>query len=88
MDYGGGFSFNAGTGVTTEASPSTLVLSPTVAACTACHDSSDTIAHVKGNGGTFYGPRGAAMGGPGESCMVCHGPGRSVDIAVAHAKNR
>jgi len=88
VNYGNGFSFNAGTGVTTEASPATLVISPTTAACTACHDSSSAISHVKGNGGSFYQSRGSVIGSGGESCMVCHGTGRSADIAVVHSKNR
>jgi len=86
-NYGSGFSFNAATGVTTEAAPSTLVLSPTVAACSACHDSPDAITHMKGNTGSFYAPRSAALG-VAETCLVCHGTGRTADIAVVHSKNR
>ena len=86
-NYGSGFSFNATSGVTTEAAPTTLVMSPTVAACSACHDSTDAISHMKGNTGSFYAARSAALG-ISETCLVCHGTGRTADIAVMHSKNR
>ena len=86
-NYGSGFSFSATSGVTTEAAPTTLVMSPTVAACSACHDSSDAISHMKSNTGSFYEARSAALG-ISETCLVCHGTGRTADIAVMHSKNR
>jgi OmcA/MtrC family decaheme c-type cytochrome len=86
--YGSGFSFNAGTGATTAAAPTTLVNSPTVTACSACHDSADAISHFKINGAAFYQARGTAITGTNETCLVCHGSGRVADIAVMHAKNR
>ncbi|HYJ99147.1 MAG TPA: hypothetical protein VEX14_13890 [Burkholderiaceae bacterium] len=87
LDYGSGFSFNAGTAVATPAALTTLVNSPTVAVCSACHDSSDAISHMKGNTGSFYQARSAALGSS-ETCLVCHGSGRTADIAVMHSKNR
>ena len=41
---------------------------------------------MRANGGTFYGKAGSTtfMANNSESCMVCHGPGRSVDIKSAH----
>ncbi len=42
---------------TLQASPLSLVTSPTVTVCTGCHDSPLAISHMKVNGGTFYGPR-------------------------------
>ena len=86
-DYGSGFSYSAATGVGTSAAPTTLVTSPTVAACSACHDSADAISHMKGNSGSFYQVRSAALG-TSETCLVCHGTGRTADIAVMHSKNR
>ena len=83
VDYGSGFSSSG----PTEAAPTTLVTSPTVAACSACHDSSDAIAHMKGNTGFFYQPRSATVGSS-ETCLVCHGTGRTADIAAVHSKNR
>ena len=86
-DYGGGFSFNAGTGATTPAAATTLVISPTASVCSACHDTASDISHMQANGGSFYQPRSAALP-KGESCLICHGSGKTVDIAVAHSKNR
>ena len=86
-NYGSGFSYNAATGVTTEAAATTLVLSPTVAVCSACHDSTDAITHMKSNTGFFYQARSASLGGT-ETCLVCHGAGKPADIAVVHSKNR
>jgi OmcA/MtrC family decaheme c-type cytochrome len=86
-NYGSGFSFNAGTGATTAAAATTLVTSPTVAACSGCHDSTEAVAHMKSNTGSFYDPRSVALGIT-ETCLVCHGTGRTADIAVMHSKNR
>ena len=86
-DYGSGFSFDAATGITTPAAPTTLVMSPTVAVCSSCHDAADAIAHMKSNTGSFYQARSAVLGTT-ETCLVCHGPGRTADIAVMHSKNR
>ncbi|HSC64866.1 MAG TPA: OmcA/MtrC family decaheme c-type cytochrome [Caldimonas sp.] len=87
-NYGSGFSINNATGVSTEAAPTTLVMSPTVAVCSACHDSTNAISHFKSNTGTFYGPRSSANQASNETCLVCHGTGRTADIAVMHSKNR
>jgi OmcA/MtrC family decaheme c-type cytochrome len=88
VSYGSGFALNAATAVTTPAAASTLVMSPTVAACSACHDTADAVSHMKNNGGAFYQPRGTAITGANETCLVCHGAGRTADIAVMHSKNR
>ena len=61
--------------------------SPTVAACSGCHDTADAISHMKSNGGAFYQARSTALG-THETCLVCHGTGRTADIAVMHSKNR
>ena len=52
---------------------------PITAACTACHDSEDALAHAQSNT--------AAPGGQ-EACNVCHGPFRSQSIAVKHARKQ
>ena len=72
----------------TAAAPTTLVLSPTVSVCSACHDSPDAISHCKSNTGSFYQARSAATSATSETCLVCHGTGRTADIAVVHSKNR
>jgi OmcA/MtrC family decaheme c-type cytochrome len=83
--YGSGFSFNAGTGVTTPAADTTLVISPIMTACSSCHDTTLAKAHMEVNGGSFYQPRAGALGVV-ETCMVCHDSGRIADIKVMHAK--
>jgi len=86
VDYGAGFSYNAGTGATNEAVGTTLVLSPITGACSACHDSTIAIDHMKANGGRFYAPRSTVLApaAPQEQCMLCHGPGRVAAIGVVH----
>jgi len=66
-----------------EASGTTLVKSPITAACSTCHDSANEIKHMQDMGGTFYGPRLAAMA-QAEMCMMCHGPGTVAAIADVH----
>ncbi len=87
-DYGAGFSYNASTGVTTEAAGSTLVLSPITGACAACHDSTTAIDHMEANGGRFYAPRSSVLGAGGsqEQCLICHGPGRIAAIGAVHQR--
>jgi OmcA/MtrC family decaheme c-type cytochrome len=85
-NYGAGFAFNAGTGVTTEAAGTTLVLSPITGVCSACHDSTTAINHMEGNGGQFYAPRATVLGlgASQEQCLICHGPGRVAAIGEVH----
>jgi len=84
--YGAGFAFNALTAATTVADPTTLVLSPMVAACSACHDSAIAVDHMQTNGGSFYEPRSLAFTKPQqEQCLLCHGPNRLASIADRHA---
>jgi hypothetical protein len=73
--------------VTTASASTTLVVSPIAAACSACHDNDQAIAHMKNIGGaTFYAARGAsATLTSNESCLSCHGHGAAEDIAVVHA---
>jgi OmcA/MtrC family decaheme c-type cytochrome len=83
-NYGSGFSFSAATGVTTQASGSNLVISPIMAACSACHDSPTDIAHMTSNGGHFYDTRANTLASPGEQCLICHGPGRIAAVGEVH----
>ena len=62
-----------------------LVTSPTVTACSSCHDSQLAVSHMKVNGGTFYGTRLDAKAAT-EQCFVCHGSGKTADIKAVHAR--
>jgi OmcA/MtrC family decaheme c-type cytochrome len=84
-NYGSAFSFSALTGTSTDAALTTLVKSPIVAACSACHDSPVAIDHMQTNGGSFYLDRSAAFSKPqGEECMICHGPNRIAAVSLVH----
>jgi OmcA/MtrC family decaheme c-type cytochrome len=85
VDYGVRFSFNAATGVSTPAAATTLVISPTMTACVACHDSNLAVSHMTLNGGSFYTPRSAALGVQ-EQCFVCHASDRLASIRDVHAR--
>jgi OmcA/MtrC family decaheme c-type cytochrome len=86
VPYGAGFGYNALTGVSTPADPTTLIVSPIVAACSSCHDSTIAVDHMQTNGGSFYEARAVALAKPQqEECLLCHGPGRLASIADRHA---
>jgi len=84
--YGTGFSYNAVTGVPTDATGPSLVISPITTVCSACHDSPTALSHMQQNGGSFYSPRSTYLSstGPKEQCMICHGPGRVAAIGEVH----
>ena len=83
--YGAVFAFNAVTGVSTEAAPTTLVTSPIMAACSACHVSPAAIDHMQTNGGSYWAVRSDVQASPqGEQCLVCHGPNRIASISLVH----
>jgi hypothetical protein len=85
-NYGAGFSYNALSAATTDPDPTTLVTSPFVAACVACHDSATAIDHMQTNGGSFYEARSTAFTKPQkEECVLCHGPGTVASISTLHA---
>ena len=60
----------------TRVSNTDYYMQATAAACTGCHDSSDSVAHAESMTTT--------MGA--ESCTTCHGPGAAFDIDVVHAR--
>jgi len=84
--YGAGFSFNALPGASAEAASTTLIVTPIVAACSACHDSPAAVDHMQTNGGSFWESRGAATAKQqGEQCLICHGPNRIAAISLVHS---
>jgi OmcA/MtrC family decaheme c-type cytochrome len=62
------------------------VITPTAAACYACHDSADAKAHMEQNGAIINENRSDVVAaGSVETCSVCHSTGKTADLAVAHA---
>jgi len=66
-----------------------LNISPTAAVCSSCHDSLLARSHmlVPGSGlfGEIQDDISMAANITPETCALCHGPGRSSDVTVAHA---
>lgn len=94
-NYGAGFSFTAATGAIVDAADSTLVSSPTAAACFSCHDTDIARSHMVANGGVIYASRasvkatGLAITGTSkmynnEQCILCHGKGKIADAELIH----
>lgn len=87
-NYGVGFSYGANTQITVPAAATTLVKTPITAACSACHDAPDAVAHMQGMGGLFYQPYPPRATVPGaapiEQCLICHGPGTIAPIELVH----
>jgi OmcA/MtrC family decaheme c-type cytochrome len=64
----------------------TLVISPTVIVCSACHDSPAAISHMENDGfGSFYKPRSEVLAKQ-EYCLDCHGPGSILSIKNVHSQ--
>jgi OmcA/MtrC family decaheme c-type cytochrome len=62
-----------------------IVITPTAAACYACHDSEAVQAHMEGNGALINANRSFVLGlNSVETCTICHGSGKSADVVVAH----
>ena len=69
-----------------QAAPTTLVKSPIISACSACHDTPQAIDHFEAMGGKFYAPRSEvfAPDATKEECLLCHGPNKLGAIANVH----
>ena len=92
-DYGSGFSYNVGTGVTTPAASTTRVISPIATACFSCHDSAQAQQHMENEGGSIYRSRDTVYNLSGaqirtEVCMLCHDAGSSYGLGIkaVHSK--
>ena len=67
------------------------VISPKVATCTACHDSSKAIQHVSaeiGDAAASFGKwtQGELAGLPGETCNDCHATGKRQAVDLVHGQ--
>lgn len=63
------------------------VISPNTAVCSSCHVDSLAIEHMKQNGGDFEATKAAdssLVSVETETCVLCHGPGRTADVKVVH----
>ncbi|HWI84311.1 MAG TPA: OmcA/MtrC family decaheme c-type cytochrome [Ramlibacter sp.] len=70
---------------TTTANATDRVTTPFAGACVSCHDSAASKAHIRQQGGQLQAYRSASLAGS-ESCVTCHGAGRSEDPATAHRR--
>jgi OmcA/MtrC family decaheme c-type cytochrome len=61
-----------------------LADSATAGTCKACHDTSDAVAHMQLQGGSFAQPKVLAPSSAQEGCGTCHAAGRTFDSAAAH----
>ncbi|MBK1735448.1 hypothetical protein CKO15_09160 [Halorhodospira abdelmalekii] len=72
-------------------------MSPTVSACSSCHDSASAERHMASMGGSQVDVHRFGYNDPAwsridlgrldaqrETCVTCHGPGRSADVAKVH----
>jgi OmcA/MtrC family decaheme c-type cytochrome len=66
-----------------------LVTTPVAAACNGCHDSAIAASHMEGHGALIATARSVVVDeiatGEIETCALCHGPGRTVDVELMHA---
>ena len=61
-----------------------LVTTPAASACAACHDSGLAIRHMEQNGAQVLVERRAQDSGRAETCVLCHGEGRTADVDLVH----
>jgi hypothetical protein len=66
-----------------DAQSTTLIKTPITAACSACHDAKDAVAHMESMGGLFFKPR-SQLASSVEQCLICHGPGTIAPIGLMH----
>ena len=75
-------------GVQVDVNPANdLKMTPTVGACSACHDDDETLAHMmsRKTGGSFAAlSSDISSGRVVERCAECHGPGKKKDVRKVH----
>lgn len=63
------------------------VISPNTAVCYGCHVDTLAVEHMKQNGGDFAATKtadSALISSQVETCLLCHGPGRTADVKEVH----
>ena len=71
---------------TTTGNGTDRVTTPFTGACVSCHDSTASKAHIRLQGGQMQVNRNTSGLVSSESCVTCHGAGRSEDPAIAHIR--
>jgi OmcA/MtrC family decaheme c-type cytochrome len=64
-----------------------VAISPNAAVCSGCHTSNLAMQHMMQNGADFAAGKddnGVLISSGVETCTLCHGPGRTADVAEAH----
>lgn len=61
-----------------------LMITPTAAVCSSCHDGVAAQGHMETIGGAKFSVLQAVIDSSIESCSVCHGPGKIADVKVVH----
>lgn len=64
-----------------------VAISPNTAVCSSCHVDPLAAEHMRQNGGDFTAGKddtGALISSGVETCSLCHGPGRTADVAIMH----
>jgi OmcA/MtrC family decaheme c-type cytochrome len=64
-----------------------VVVSPNTSVCSTCHTSDLAAEHMKQNGGDFAATKAAdssLISSSVETCALCHGPGKTADVAEVH----
>ena len=67
-----------------------VAVSPNASVCSTCHTSDLARQHMIQNGGDFEATKAAdstLISSGVETCVLCHGPGRSSDVVEAHGVN-
>lgn len=60
-----------------------VMVTPQAATCTGCHDGDVAVAHMIQNGADFEATE-ATVNLRTETCVICHGAGRSADVLTVH----
>jgi len=64
-----------------------VAISPNAAVCSACHTSELAQVHMEQNGADFAAGKddtGTLISSGTESCVICHGPGKTADVKAMH----